>query len=133
MLDASAAVALVLSEEDGPQVADMVAQEIDAARRLLVPPLFWYEVGNSILVAERRGRLHGYGAARIVADLSRLPIDIDWSLANEVRSGIASLAAEHDLTYYDAAYLELALRMQLKLKTFDQHLLSLRDSYEAVF
>ncbi|MBU8913979.1 MAG: type II toxin-antitoxin system VapC family toxin [Spirochaetales bacterium] len=133
VLDASAAVALALSDEDGPSVADIVAQAIDAGRRFLVPPLFWYEVGNSILVAERRGRLDGYGATRVAADLSRLPIDTDWSLADEVRSAIASLAGEHDLTYYDAAYLELALRTRLKLKTLDRHLLSLQGHYESIF
>jgi len=133
VVDAPAAVALVLWEEDGPLVADVVVHAIDAGHRLLVPPLFWYEVGNSILFAERRGRLDEYAVARVVADLARLPIDTDRSIAIEVRSATASLAAEHDLTYYDAAYLELALRAQLKLKTFDQDLLSLRSRFEWIF
>ncbi len=133
VLDASAAVALALSEEDGPAVAGIVSQAIDAGQRLLVSPLFWYEVGESILVAEHRGRLDEHAAVRVIADLSKLPIDTDLSPANEVRSAIASLAGEHDLTYYDATYLELALRAQLKLKTLDHHLLSLRSRYESVF
>ena len=133
VLDASAAVALALSEEDGPAVAGIVSQAIDAGQRLLVSPLFWYEVGESILVAEHRGRLDEHAAVRVIADLSKLPIDTDLSPANEVRSAIAALGAKHDLTYYDAAYLELALRAELKLKTLDHHLLSLRSRHKSVF
>ena len=91
-------------------------------------------VGDYVLVMSTVGyatvELSNVGVS---ADLAKLPIDTDGSVAIEVRSAIASLAAQHDLTYYDAAYLELALRSQLKLKTIDQHLLSLRDRYDLIF
>ena len=39
------------------------------------------------------------------------------------------LARKHSLTYYDAVYLELALRCEARLRTYDKHLLSLEQDY----
>ncbi len=40
-----------------------------------------------------------------------------------------SLAWVHELSFCDAAYLELALRLQCRLKSLDRHLLALRSHY----
>ena len=85
----------------------------------VVPALWWFEVRNLLLVNERRGRLDAAGTAEFLADLGRLPIHID----REPRSdAIIALARAHRLTFYDAAYLELARRLDAPLGTLDRQL-----------
>ncbi|MHB1104092.1 MAG: type II toxin-antitoxin system VapC family toxin [Devosia sp.] len=50
-----------------------------------------------------------------------LPIEIDIA-GNENMPTISALSDRHDLTVYDAAYLELALRKELALATLDKEL-----------
>jgi predicted nucleic acid-binding protein len=54
--------------------------------------------------------------------LEQLPISIDGETASRVWSATAQLAERHLLTAYDAAYLELALRLGLPLGTRDKAL-----------
>lgn len=85
----------------------------------MVPRHWEFEVANSLLVAERRGRL-GYAEARQRFHyLDDLEIEID--AASELDHTF-SLAADHDLTFYDALYLELAIRHSLPLATLDNEL-----------
>ncbi len=59
----------------------------------------------------------------ILYDLQKLPIYTEPQAAGEIRARLFDLAEEHDLSYYDASYLELARRNNLKLKTYDKDLL----------
>lgn len=54
-----------------------------------------------------------------LADLSRLPIQIDTETDQQAWGATLDLAALHNLTIYDAAYLELAVRRNLALATLD--------------
>ncbi len=133
VLDASAALALGLSESEGPIIEGVITETIEASSAVLVPALFWYEVGNGLLMAERRGRISPQYRKLIAADLGGLMIEVDSPINAEIRARIDDTAAEHSLTYYDAAYLELAFRRQLRLKTFNEHLLALKGVYEFIF
>ncbi len=42
------------------------------------------------------------------------------------------LARETGLTYYDASYLELAVRYEAPLKSFDTHIVNLKASYPLI-
>ena len=87
-------------------------------QRALVPVLFWLEVGNALHVAVRRKRL-AQPPLTVFDSLRRLPITIDTeSPANTAREAIG-LAARYDITVYDSAYLELALRTRASLATHD--------------
>jgi predicted nucleic acid-binding protein len=85
-----------------------------------VPGLWCLEFPNALLVAERRRRI---GRARRIEALEQIPklqIQVD---SEPVDLKAVSLVAEkHDLSTYDAAYLELALRRGLGLVTLDQDL-----------
>lgn len=133
VLDASAMVALVLSEEEGPAVGRIVDDVIAEGRRILVPPLFWYEVPNAVLVAWRQGRLPDGAPAEILRDLALLPLTTDQRWASGEAEAALALAETHRLSYYDAAYLELAIRSGIRLKTLDSHLLNLRTTYDFIF
>ena len=58
----------------------------------------------------------------VCASLEALPIEIDPVSASRVWGPTLALAGEHNLSIYDAMYLELALRMQLPLATLDRAL-----------
>ena len=58
----------------------------------------------------------------ILADLNSLPISIDWETRKHSWGRTLELADRHNLTVYDATYLELALRLSLPLATLDDDL-----------
>lgn len=88
----------------------------------LVPPLWFYEVANVLLVAERRGRLTHAQCAKFSASLMALRIVISDAILAQTFSSVATLAREHKLSAYDAAYLGLAISENLPLATLDDSL-----------
>ena len=54
-----------------------------------------------------------------LADLEKLPIAFDRQSESEA---VLALARAHRLTFYDAAYLELAHRLTVPLATLDRQL-----------
>ena len=95
--------------------------------QIYVPPLFWYEIENVLLYKTRSKkdgqlRLTTTDVMDIMYDLHCLPINTDLLPDGEIRQRIFAIAQEHSLSYYDAAYLELAHRFNLPLKTYDEEL-----------
>ena len=87
-----------------------------------VPCLWPIEVGNVLLVATRRGRVRVEEWPRIRQYLEALPMEIDpISVANAIGPSL-ELAHRHELSLYDAMYLELAVRMRMPLATLDRAL-----------
>ena len=84
-----------------------------------MPVLWWFEVRNVLVVNERRGRIDTVGSAAFLAELEKLPILFDRQSHSET---LLTLARAHRLTVYDAAYLELARRLDAPLATLDQKL-----------
>jgi predicted nucleic acid-binding protein len=85
-----------------------------------VVPLIWrLEVANALLMMRRRGRLDEAEVASSVSHLAGLPIAADDAAWQQAWWSISELAAAERLTAYDAAYLELALRLSLPLATLD--------------
>ncbi|MGE0520968.1 MAG: type II toxin-antitoxin system VapC family toxin [Candidatus Binatia bacterium] len=116
VIDASVALGWLLDDER--TAASLKWLDQLRHQRALVPALFWLEVGNALHVAARRKRLAQPPLA-VFDSLRRLPITADAdSLATTARETI-ELAARYDLTVYDAAYLELALRTRSSLATHD--------------
>jgi predicted nucleic acid-binding protein len=114
VLDASAVVGLAL---DG-QASDAAQRMLDhtVAHGGVVPTLFWYELRNALLMAERRGRITPDGVAAFLADVALLPIAVDDLPRDAV---VLQLARQHGLTVYDATSLELAMRIGAPLATLD--------------
>ena len=95
--------------------------------QIYVPPLFWYEIENVLLYKTRSKkdgqlRLTTTDVMDIMYDLQCLPINTDLLPDGEIRQRIFAIAQEHELSYYDASYLELAHRFNLPLKTYDEDL-----------
>lgn len=89
-----------------------------------VPAVWPLEVGNVLLVAERKKRLSESDSSRFIALLSDLPIIVDQEPPERMFSEILNLAREHNLSSYDASYLDLAIRKGLPLATKDNDLIS---------
>ena len=108
--------------ETGEAPAD--AFRLDEVRAVAVVPSLWaYEVGNVLLLGERRKRSNAVETSRWVAMLMALPIELDAAAPRQVLDAVLPVARSHDLTVYDAAYLELALRRGLRLASLDDKLL----------
>jgi len=89
--------------------------------KALVPALWQLELANVLKTACTRGKLSTDAARQILDTLALLPIDIDAGPAPGQRQ-LFELAMRHQLSSYDAAYLELALRLGMPLATQDQQL-----------
>ena len=87
---------------------------------LWVPALWWYEIANALLMAQRRKKLGEAERIRLVELYRRLPIRTDVVLDSDSMWRFQGLAIEYHLSAYDAAYLELAQRRGLGLATVDR-------------
>jgi predicted nucleic acid-binding protein len=121
VIDASVTVAWCNPDEHSPE-ADRVMDAVKE-RGAIVPTIWSLEVANAMLVAERRGRLARADGFTFLSSLQQLPIQIDAGSDAHFSPSVFTLAREHTLSYYDATYLELALRTGLPLATFDTALL----------
>lgn len=120
-LDASAALAWCFENEHTPE-SDILLERVQR-NGALVPPTWDLEVGNALLVAERRGRISSAAVAHYVALLESLPIE---PADDEPTVGeIMALARRHGLSTYDASYLSSALNSGWPLATHDS---ALRDA-----
>lgn len=85
--------------------------------RAAVPALWELEFTNLLRTACLRQRMTAQAAQRVIAQIVSLPIDVDRQPVPA--SEILGLALRFGLSSYDAAYLELALRLQLPVATGD--------------
>ena len=122
VLDASMALAWALPGE-GALRAEEFLIGLTAEDVLWVPPLWWYEVSNALVVAERRGRITEAVRSEIMGLYGKLPLRTDSSFGSDLALRLQSLAQRYGLSGYDAAYLELALRIGAGLATLDRTLL----------
>lgn len=93
-----------------------------AAHGAVVPPLWLTEVGNGLLVAQRRNRISEGSLEEALAKLSRQPIQVDPDVGARTWTTALSLARWHGLTLSDALYLDLARHRGLPLATLDRQL-----------
>jgi predicted nucleic acid-binding protein len=120
VVDSSVALTWCFEGEHTPAtiaLLDRVSEAVAMAQTLW--PL---EVLNGLIMAERRGRLNAMQRHQLAGFLRDLPIGIDQETANQAWTATTFLAERYRLTLYDAAYLELAQRLDLPLATLDKDL-----------
>jgi len=120
VLDNSVVMAWCFEDENNA-LADAVLDQLQS-KVAMVPAIWPLEVGNVLLVAERRGRLSEADSARFLTMLSALPIQSETETRQRAMSDILFLAREYKLSTYDASYLDLAMREGVPLATLDKGL-----------
>ncbi len=120
VIDASVALAWCFPDE-ASDYADGVLVALDG-RTAMVPAVWPVEVANALLVGERRKRIRQPEVRRFVELLKGLSILEDGQPFADTVSNILPLAREHDLSAYDAAYLDVAVRHGAPLATLDKAL-----------
>jgi predicted nucleic acid-binding protein len=119
ILDASIAACWYFEDEHDPR-ADKALKLLthDSA---IAPYQWWFEIRNVVVLGERRGRASEQYTSDYLARLERFPISL---AALPDAKTVLVLSRAHKLTFYDAAYLELALRERLPLATLDGDLIA---------
>lgn len=123
ILDASMALSWLLERKD-PDEAALSVQALDIVRATgaMVPALWYPEVANSLLLAERQRVIAADQTASFLASLSIWEIVQDSVLPALCQAQVTHLGRVYKLTAYDATYLELAMRRAATLATFDRKL-----------
>jgi len=117
VLDAS--LALTWCFEDERREDTIAIGNRILAQGATVPSLFHLEFANSMLIAERRGRISKAQIDERLATIALMPIAVDTATFAVAWTGTLDLARAENLTVYDAAYLELAMRIGAELATLD--------------
>ena len=120
VLDASLALQWFLEDEADRKYSLAVLASL-SEKRTSVPLLWFYEVGNGLLMAYRRKRITFDQIGGFLTRLRALPIEAAQQTPSEIFE-LPVLAQSHNLTNYDAAYLALANRLNLPLATTDSEL-----------
>lgn len=115
--DASLAAQWVLPDEESA-LADLALDRL-VTETAMVPELFWHEMRNLLLSAERRGRIDTRHVDKFMARLRRLRIRCTDDTDDR---DVMELARAHRLTAYDASYLALAIREGCALASLDRRL-----------
>jgi len=117
VIDASAALAWLFGEE---QAAEVRARIGDAT--LVAPSVWRVEVVNAMLIRERRKDITPAQGTRFLRVLDALAVEIVAEPIGRSLEQLALFARPHQLTAYDAVYLELATSLGLPLWTYDRNL-----------
>lgn len=125
VLDAS--VALVWCFQRGARADAVAVIDQLEANPTYIPDFWRLEVANGLAVAERRGLIAPHRADAMSGELDRLPLKADSEAPTRALGQIRMLARKHQLTVYDAIYLELALRVKGQLATLDSALARAAD------
>lgn len=117
VLDNSVTMSWCFPDEQDPYALDVLKALPKASAA--VPTIWHLEVANILLVGERRSRITQSDSATFLGILGSLPIAVDGETTDHAFGGILSLSRAQNLSAYDAAYLELAMRRGLPLAALD--------------
>jgi predicted nucleic acid-binding protein len=122
VIDTSVVMSWCFKDETS-RYADRILDLLEEATAF-APSIWPLEVGNVLLVAERKKRLSEADSRRFVTLLSDLPIIVEQEPPERMIHEILALAREHKLSSYDASYLDLAMRKGLSIATIDKNLIA---------
>lgn len=122
IVDASVALTWCFDDEMRPET-DAVGRRI-LEEGAIVPTLFHLEVANILLAGERRKRITREEVGRRLERIGKMPFKVDDETIARSWDTTLALARAENLTVYDAAYLELALRTRSQLASLDRNLVA---------
>ena len=122
VLDVSACLPWCYEDEQTP-FADQLLDWAASGSDLHVPSIWPLEIVNALVQGVRRKRLPADRAKDFLEQLKTLAFHIDAAPTLTDLPRIHEMATRHQLTSYDAAYLDLAIRTGLPLASLDDALL----------
>jgi predicted nucleic acid-binding protein len=121
IVDASVGFAWVYQNQATPET-DHLLHEVAAGAAVIVPALWFLEMANVLLLAQRRHRLTAIQRKAAMEKLTAMQLTVDEEGSRHAFAKTSELAEKYGLTCYDATYLELALRRSLPLASRDEAL-----------
>ena len=109
-LDNTVTMAWCFTEEATEFTNALLSRLSNLTDSAVVPALWLYEVVNVVELAVRKGRIPREKALAFLESLADLPIEVENPSRTQVFVIVRALAGQYQLTGYDAAYLELAIR-----------------------
>lgn len=119
LIDANVTLAWLFEEAESSHV-----EEVLTSNELLAPCLWKLEVINAVLVRERRRRVSTEQASRLLWLIDEMTVELIPEPVDRLASASGDLARQHQLSSYDAVYLECARDRGLPLFTRDGNLLA---------
>jgi predicted nucleic acid-binding protein len=126
IVDVSVALGWFLTDEENRSYALDVISGL-RTNDMVVPSVWVFEFANGLLSAHKRNRLSRDRMFAAFEEIKSASITVE-QVGSADAARIAELALSHQLTAYDAAYLELALRLHAPIATKDS---ALRRAMEA--
>ena len=120
VVDTSIVMSWCFKDQTNP-FADSVLMELSKSTAY-VPSIWPLEVVNVLLAAERRKLIGKVDSIHFLNLLSQLPILVQHESPTRTMKDILYLARDHNLSSYDASYLDLAIKKGLPLATLDKKL-----------
>ena len=124
VLDNSVAMRWLLNERatEAQQYARRILEMLADGDTAVVPNLWSLEAANVLARSRKRGLVSEAASREFLALLSELDIETDQTTHERALGDTLAIAFAHDLSSYDAAYLELVLREGLPMATLDEAL-----------
>jgi predicted nucleic acid-binding protein len=130
VIDASLAISWLFADEQTPLSMNLLRQV--SATGAVVPSLWRLEIASALQTGIKRKRIDATYRDVAIQKLLSLPIETDPDTNDYAWSSTLRLAEIHQITIYDACYLELALRRGLPLATRDDQLAAAASSAGAI-
>lgn len=121
VLDNSVLIPLVAPDEDAAY-SERVFGSLSEGMRLIAPAICMFEFGNTVLTCVRRLRMTMSEAWEAFERLEQLPIEFGEGLSFAETTAIHGLSLRSGLSFYDGAYLMLAMTRGARLATLDEKL-----------
>jgi predicted nucleic acid-binding protein len=120
VVDNSVVMSWCFQDQANDYADAILGRLVDAAA--YVPSIWPPDVVNVLLAAEHRGYIGEADSVRFINLLSQLPILVQQEGPEKGMKDLLALARTHDLSSYDASYLDLAMKKGLPLATLDKKL-----------
>jgi predicted nucleic acid-binding protein len=120
VIDASFTLPLFFADEYSSRIDGFFNVALQRDTEIFVPALWWFEISNSLHIGLKRNRLNyqeiinGIEVCKAFNFFHIEPVTFNEDLFN--------LAQQYNLSAYDAAYLDLAIRYKTALATLDKQL-----------